>query len=104
MSLAVSSKLPHSLGGGNRPRRLPRHDRLDFQNVPSATGPPGGPMGHTTLVGHPGLPEYHTAMGIPRRHIHNSSPRSAPRILVRVEDSVLTIWLNIRRLCVRRIL
>ena len=28
-------------------------------------------MGHTTLVGHPGLPEYHAAVGIPRRHIHN---------------------------------
>ena len=87
MGLAVSSKLPHSLGGGNRPRRLPHHVRLDFQNVPSATGPPGGPMGLTTAVGHPGLPEYLSTVYTPNQYIHNDSPRSAPRILVRVDDS-----------------
>ena len=87
MNLAVSSKLPHSLGGGNRPTRLPRQVCLDFQNVPSATGPPGGPMGLTTTVAHPGLPEYLSVVYTPNPYIHNSSPRSAPRILVRVEDA-----------------
>ena len=87
MSLAVSSKLPRSLGGRNRPRRLPRHVRLDLRKVLSATGPPGGPMGLTTAVGHPGLPEYLPAVYTPNQYIQNSSPRSAPRILVRVEDA-----------------
>ena len=65
----MSSKLPRSLGGKNQPRRLPRPVRLDFQNVLSATGPPGGRMGLTTTVGHPGLPEYLSVVYTPDQYI-----------------------------------
>ena len=46
---------------------------LDFQNMLSATGPPGGPMGLATTVGHPGLLEYLSAVYTPNKYIHNGT-------------------------------